>query len=287
LQEKVGGVFERNETEPCWTPMSAYRVKAGKIWGVFVSGILILAGLFFLRAHFPHHYLVLPLRASFPIPKGQHESYSTNFPAREIPISEGRRWTNGNEVGLDWTDVATTPGLAYSTESGTGTGSKAYDDSTALLVGTWGPDQTVEATVHSANQDDGVFEEVELRLRSSISGRVANGYEVLFRCLKTPEAYASIVRWDGPLGRFTYLSQKQGPEYGVSDGDLVKATIIGNVITAYINGTQALQAIDATYSTGSPGMGFWLKRHSGIRNWLRNISVDNIDYGFTRFAAWD
>jgi hypothetical protein len=267
--------------------MSAYGLKAGKIWGFFVSGILILTGLFFLRDDFRQHHVLLPLQERFPIPRGQHESYSTNFAATEMPISEGKRWTSGKAVGLDWTDVATTPGLAYGTESGTGIGSKAYDDSTALLVGTWGPDQTVEATVHSVNQDDGVFEEVELRLRSSLSGRVANGYEVLFRCLKTPEAYASIVRWDGPLGRFTYLSQKQGKAYGVSDGDLVKATIIGNVITAYINGTQALQATDTTYSTGSPGIGFWLKRHSGIRNWFRNISVDNIDYGFTRFAAWD
>jgi hypothetical protein len=283
----MAAFFERNQTLPCRMSMSAYGVNGGRICGLFVSGILVLTGLFFLRAYFPHHHLILPLQARFPIPKGQDESYSTNFAVTEMPISEGRSWTTGKAVGLDWTDVATVPGLAYGTESGTGTGSKAYDDSTALLVGTWGPDQTVEATVHSANQDDGVLEEVELRLRSSLSGRVATGYEVLFRCLKTSEAYASIVRWDGPLGRFTYLSQKQGPEYGVSDGDLVKATIIGNVITAYINGTQALQAIDATYSTGSPGMGFWLKRHSGIRNWLRNISVDNIDYGFTRFAAWD
>jgi hypothetical protein len=261
-------------------------VKAGKICGFFVSG-LVLTALFFLQAHFRHRQVTLPLQARFPIPKGQHESYSTNFATTEMPISERRSWITGKAVGLDWTDVATTPGLAYGTESGTGIGSKAYDDSTALLVSTWGPDQTVEATVHSANQDDGVFEEVELRLRSSLSGRVANGYEVLFRCLKTPEAYASIVRWDGPLGRFTYLSQKQGPEYGVSEGDLVKATIIGNVITAYINGTRALQATDFTYSTGKPGMGFWLKRHSGIRNWFRNMSVNNVDYGFTRFAAWD
>ena len=45
------------------------------------------------------------------------------------------------------------------------------------------------------------------------------GYEVFFRCLKTEEGYAEIVRWEGPLGKWTSLCRKNGPEFGVKDGD--------------------------------------------------------------------
>src|SRR5208337_935597 len=72
-------------------------------------------------------------------------SYTTNFPLTENPISEGGRWINGGTVGLDWTNVRTTPGLAFGTELSTSTND---DDSAAVLSGTWGPNQTVTAAVH-------------------------------------------------------------------------------------------------------------------------------------------
>ena len=176
-------------------------------------------------------------------------------------------------MGLDWADVATIPGLAYGLESE----SDDYTDSTALLEGSWSPNQIAEATVHTVNQDDNISEEVELRLRSSLSAHRNTGYEINFRCSKTPNAYAQIVRWNGPLAKFTYLITGRGSRYGVRDGDVVKATIIGNVITAYINGVQILQATDNTYTSGNPGMGFFLQGATGV----------NRDYGFTRFSASD
>jgi hypothetical protein len=221
------------------------------------------------------------------VPPGSHQSYRTNFPVAENPISEGGTWLGGKTVGLDWNDVATLPGLAFGTESGTGTGNKTYDDSIALLSGSWGPDQTVEATVYSVNEKDHDFEEVELRLRSTLRGHASTGYEILFRCLKTPAAYASIVRWDGALGKFTYLAQQQGRQYGVSNGDVVKVTIINNVITAYLNGVPIMRATDATYSSGNPGIGFWLRRRSGWRAWFQIGTADNSDFGFTSVASWD
>src|SRR5437879_2900763 len=56
-------------------------------------------------------------------------SYSTNFPLTENPISEGGRWLNGGTVGLDWTNFRTTSNKAYGLEVGT----NGYDDSTAIL----------------------------------------------------------------------------------------------------------------------------------------------------------
>jgi hypothetical protein len=189
----------------------------------------------------------------------------------ENPISENGKWINGKAVGLDWADVTTTPGLAYGTQLGTG----RYHDSTALLSGTWGPDQTVEATVYTTNQKDNIYEDVELRLRSSLSAYRSTGYEINFRCSKTANAYTEIVRWNGPLGNFTYLSRRTGEKYGVTNGDIVKATIIGIVITVYINGVQVNRATDNTYKSGSPGMGFYLQGATGV----------NRGFGFITFTA--
>ena len=197
--------------------------------------------------------------------------YRTRFPLTENPISEGGNWINGQAAGLDWANIRTTRGFAFGTESGM----VKYADSTALLKGTWGPNQTVQATVRTVNQNEKIYEEVELRLRSSLSPHKATGYEVNFRCLKTPKAYTQIVRWNGALGSFTILKSVGGSRFGVTTGDVVKATIVGNVITSYINGVQVLQVTDSTFSAGSPGIGFYLEGATGV----------NADFGFTSFSA--
>lgn len=189
-------------------------------------------------------------------------------------------WSNGGADGLDFTDVRTTRGFAYGTETGgRRPAPQKYDDSTALLKGVWGPDQTVEATVRSRspNQDGSVFEEVELRLRSSVAPHSCTGYEVMFRCSKIQRAYCNVARWEGPLGKFTMLKESYGSQYGVEDGDVVKATMIGTLLTVYINGAQVVQLRDDRFPSGNPGLGFYLEGGSGV----------NSDYGFSRFTATD
>ena len=215
-----------------------------------------------------------------PAPAPLHGPYSTTFSHAENPLSEGGKWSNGHADGLDWADVRTVPGLAFGLEIG---GSRPepqkYDDSTALLKGTWGPNQTVQATVYSVhpNQDDKVWEEVELRLRSSITPHSCTGYEVMFRCSKIPQAYCNVARWEGPLGKFTYLKQMGGSRYGVKIGDVVKASMIGNTLTVYINGEQIFQLTDDKFASGNPGMGFFLDGATGV----------NRDFGFSSFMATD
>jgi len=200
-------------------------------------------------------------------------SYTTTFPQAENPISEGGRWINGQTVGLDWKNVRTNTGLAYGDDA---SGNPNFNDPTAVLSGTWGPNQTATATVYSVNQMSGnVFEEVELRLRTTIQPRVNRGYEINFRCTSDGSQYTEIVRWNGPLGNFTYLSRAGGP--GIRNGDTVKATMIGNVITAFINGTQVNQATDNTFTDGSPGIGFYLHNAANVNN----------TFGFSRFSATD
>ena len=164
-------------------------------------------------------------------------SDSTTYTLTENPVSEGGNWTNGKLTGLDWSNARTTPGLAFGTETGSG----GYDDSVAILNGAWGPNQSAFATVHTVNQQSGsVYEEVELLLRWSISAHVAQGYEILFSARHNGSQYVQIVRWNGALGNFTYVSSGiTGP--GLNDGDTVMATIVGNVITGYINGVQVIQ----------------------------------------------
>lgn len=201
-------------------------------------------------------------------------SYSTDFPLDENPISEGGMWINGGTDGLDWHDVSTARGLAIGHQSGT-----SYTDGTALLTGSWGAEQTLEAVVHTVNPHDSCYQEVELRLRSSLSAHDCSGYEVSFKASKSADAYLIIVRWNGALGDFTYLQNLHGSQYGVADGDIVKATISGNLITAYINGVEMGSATDDTYASGNPGMGFNLETGDA------SCIGTNGDYGFTHFAV--
>jgi len=208
---------------------------------------------------------------------GTASTYTTNFPLTEDPISEGGKWINGKKDGVDWANVRTTPGFAFGTEiGGTRPELEKYDDSTALLTGTWGPDQTAQATVHRVNKDnDRIYQEVELRLRSGLSPHNATGYEIMFRCSKSAKAYCNIARWDGILGAWMMLKTTEGSQYGVADGVVVKASIIENVITAYINGVQVSQTTDYLFTSGNPGMGFYLEGATGV----------NGECGFSSFTA--
>jgi hypothetical protein len=203
-------------------------------------------------------------------------TYTTNFPRTENPISEGGNWINGKLVGLDWNNVSTTPGLAIGHQPG----NVHYTDGTALLKGSWGSNQTVQANVYVGATYSEDFPEVELRLRSSLSAHSCTGYEIAFKAHKDSSSYMTIARWNGPVGSFTVLTQLRGSQYGVANGDVVKATIIGNVITAYINGIQKARVIDATYTSGSPGIGFNYYC-SGFCRGSRTA------YGFTSFSATD
>ena len=202
--------------------------------------------------------------------------YVTRFPLTEDPISEGGRWIAGGAVGLDWSNVSTTPGLAIGRQTGA-----SYTDANAILSGAWGPDQSASATVHVTRANDACAQEVELRLRSAISAHVNRGYEISYKSSQSPSAYLIIVRWNGALGSYTYLFKRSGAEFGVKDGDVVSASVVGDLISAYKNGVQMAQATDRTFATGSPGMGF------NLENGPPGCAGTNRDYGFTSFAATD
>jgi hypothetical protein len=212
-------------------------------------------------------------------------SYTTSFaspPAPENPISEGSNWINGKATGLDWNNIKTTAGFAQTAQTLSASG---FDDGTALVTGTWGPDQTVTITAKGPSSLGGT-QEVEIRLRSTMTAHNSTGYEVDFT-----KGGLALVRWNGP-GPFTStccFTQLATANTVWQNGDVLKATIIGTVITVYRNGTQVLThdtAGDtaptdgsggaARYSTGLPGFGIDI-----------NSATASTDFGITSFTATD
>lgn len=218
-------------------------------------------------------------------PPPKAHSYSTMFPLTENPISESGNWLGGADAGGNlWGNVRTAPGLAYGASEPT-----LYGDPTAILTGTWGPAQTVTATVKIVTTPaNACCHEVELRLRATIANGNITGYEV--NCSVMPSyPYCHVFRWNGPNGSFKSLDSGTNSLY-VVEGDVIEATVTGTdptVITLYKNGAQVLQASDTgaagggfgafgPWSSGNPGIGFYDQADS---NWNT--------FGFSSFSATD
>ena len=77
------------------------------------------------------------------------------------------------------------------------------------------------------------------------------------------------------------MLNRSGSQYGVKNGDVISAKMVGNVITAYKNGVQLGQTIDNTYASGSPGIGF------NLENGTSGCSGTNDEYGFNGYSATD
>ena len=182
--------------------------------------------------------------------------YATDFSSAENPISEDGNWINGGITGLDWHNVQTGGGYAYGT-----TAAVRYSDPTAVLTGSWGADQYIEGVVYSAGPNASQFEEVELRLRTTITAHSITGYEVCLRSLRgNSESYLQIAKWVGPLATeisdFIMLFEQTGADWGVQDGDVVRAEIIGDTIRVWVNGVLKATVVDPSpFPTGSPGIG--------------------------------
>ncbi len=71
------------------------------------------------------------------------------------------------------------------------------------------------------------------------------------------------------------LKENHGSQYGVADGDVVKASIKGDTITVWINGVKITQARDYLFTKGNPGIGFYIEGTTGVDN----------QYGFSSFSA--
>jgi hypothetical protein len=195
-----------------------------------------------------------------PTPVG---GYTTTFAGTENPLSEGGAWSHR---GWSWTKVQKKDGLAYGTQTGFG----GYDDSYAYLSG-FAPDHQGEAVVHVSPALNGAPHEAEILLRWADSALSARGYE----CLWSFEGDIQIMRWNGPFGDFTEIGgDDDGLGRSLVTGDVLRARMVGPVITCYVNDVLLAQATDATWKDGQPGIGFF-RRESGASS----------DLAFSRYTA--
>lgn len=225
-------------------------------------------------------------------------AYSTTFPKAEDPLSENGIWIVGHASGARpwigsglsfmphylWGNVETSPGLAYGTDEPTD-----FGDPTAIVAGSWGAEQTVTAKVRIAKTPRGpCCEEVELRLRTTISNYSITGYEAY--CSVSPQyPYCHIARWNGPNGSWWNFETGSSPIYA-KDGDVLSATVTGanpTLVTLFRNGKFVLNAVD----TGAAGGGFgaygpWTSGNPGI-GFYNTQDNDWKDFGFSYFAATD
>ena len=200
-------------------------------------------------------------------------SYSTTFSTIENPLSDGGAW---HHTPNQWANIAVVSGPDRAV--GTQTGADGFNNSYAYLTG-FSPDVIEQATIYkdpTIAGDPNGSHEAELLLRVNDTSSSVQAYECN---ISFDGAYAQIVRWNGPLGNFTYLD-------GVSvvaafgrapqTGDIFSASIVGSTITVWLDGVQLMTTSDSTYATGNPGIGMWL--HDGY---------DPTKFAFTNYSVSD
>ena len=86
------------------------------------------------------------------------------------------------------------------------------------------------------------------------------------------------MRWNGAIGDFTSLEKRIGAEFGVKDGDVVEATVEGNVLQGIRERRGGHLGDRRRFQDGAPGVGF---------NFF--VGDTNVDHGFTSFEVetWD
>ncbi len=209
------------------------------------------------------------------------QTYTTLFPATENPINESGNWTRTTPTGANaWHDVRTTGGNAVPSANA-GSSAPDFDDSYALLVGSYPADMAAEATIYVGSGASGALE-CELLFRGTQTSTTIACYECLFAI----GGGVAIVRWNGPADGFDELKTDATgltDTGGLSDGDRVKAQITGQTISMWYSraATPTTWVSIGSYTdnsaskltTGNPGIGFFAR------------SPLSIDFGFKDYTA--
>jgi hypothetical protein len=219
---------------------------------------------------------------------------------------------HGGTTGLDWLDVKCSGGLAWGDVNFL---ANHYDDATCVWPGLWGPNQRVEALVRTTNQLISTdYQEIEIRLRTSITPHVLSGYEVNWRCTHDGSQYHQLVQWYGPIGvtgsctvgcAFDLMPGSINPGGngmdathgngvpGLYDRDIIGAQIIGNHLTTWIvygpnspnNGVRVV--LQDFFDTGGAGGGAKFTgvnadgttQNPGIAHWHHATAGSPSDFG--------
>ena len=219
-------------------------------------------------------------------------SYSTRFELDEDPLSEGGMWLNGRKDGIDWANIISRQrrglwgrdphGRQRNVASSRATSKRPRNPRTSATTTTRPQCSRAngEATstpgrrVFSRDPTDEYFQEVEIRLRSTMTPHLCTGYEVFFRCLKTGGRLRGDRALERRRGDFTSLKKLFGPQYGVKDGDVIEAHRCRQRPQGFVNGVELISATDDTFDSGSPGIGFNF-----------GVGDTNVDHGLSSFEV--
>lgn len=222
-------------------------------------------------------------------------NYTTTFPLNEQPLSEAGKWVDGATTGLLWSDCGvtnTSGGLHYAYGLMAGP-TPPYNDSIALLTGTWGPTQAIDFTLYTSNTLStgvGQYEELEWGLRCTLSNNWFSGY--FMDCLiatdsgyfeagapnGSPYSDPSNI-WNSWSGVNNYSAMI------LTNGSTIHAGITNATITVFFNGVQVANWTDTqgygpTNGGGAPLIGFFHALANGDHG-------NSFDFGISSFHATD
>lgn len=188
-------------------------------------------------------------------------SYDTQFPATENPLSQSNRWRVGGATGF-YGNPRSTTGKCFAASF---VDPESYDDCLGHLQNHAIPaNQYAEATVfrESGYDTPGNTHEFSLYLRMLIGDEFVRGYEFLFEA----QGSFQVVLWLGTthaIENFDTSISVTGTGPGVlAHGDVVRVEAVGNDFVCLHNGDEVASFTDATWTTGNPGLGFFVREGS-------------------------
>jgi len=204
-----------------------------------------------------------------PFAAEKHRTYSTRFPAPRIPVSEGATGSTGEtrRHGL-----GQRPDRRFATVWFGASGACCEGPSNPSYFTL--PDSVPQAKpLGSVNQKKEVYEEVAFAPCAAVCWRTRRPDMKLLSMFQNREGVLTSRKvGTDSLGDFTYLKGGEGSRYGVKNGDVVKATIVGgNVIAVSPRAFRCFKSATIPIKNGSPGMGLY----------IHEATHGNDGYGFT------
>ena len=212
-----------------------------------------------------------------PPPPPPPGDYSTSFPAVENPVSDGGHLITSTTPGVNWSHLGlggsgtkpvapvdvTASHLAESVDYA----NVNFGDALAVATGTWSADQSASVVVGNVAAQAGGAQEFEVHLR--VDPATGAGYEIFWGY---NNEYVGVATWHAN-GGYTNLNFTP-TSTAIHPGDVLTASIHGNVITVQDNGVTEATVTDNTFASGNPGFGF--NEGSSAEYGISSFSASNL-----------
>lgn len=261
----IGGAADYKVLSATGSLTASYAISASHVAAVvviasFKEGIpptAVVSSVSLVR--FPRYQRRRTFRNSRLITMSSPTVIDLQFPLDENPTDENGLMLEGLRDGVDWNDMQSggpTDGVRRcfaAVNSGNDSNMCARGGRHVIPN-----DQEVVTTIYrDPAYTPADSHEVLLLLRWNITANFTRGYEILIPINNGGQ----IVRWNGVLNDFTVLSPTGPGNPAPVTGDIVRAKIVGSVITVFytpistgIEG-QIMTVTDSTWAGGNPGAG--------------------------------